>query len=150
MKMHRRKAVSRIGRTRADTRQPAPACTLHALHAWGIGAYLDDCTIVAPPRVAAIGLRAFRDAVETRGWAVNMQKTVCGVAYYVDDATEREEALRAARAEFHGMLRPDHVQTDGQVLLGTPLGGDSAGIAVSSHGYRERKLLDMMPESIGT
>ena len=60
----------------------------------GVGAYLDDCTIVAPPRVAAIGLRAFRDAVATRGWAVNMEKTVCGVAYYVDDATEREEALR--------------------------------------------------------
>ena len=78
----------------------------------GIGAYLDDCTIVAPPRIAAIGLRAFRDAVAQRGWAVNMTKTVCGVAYYVDDVTAREDALRVARAEFHGLLRPEHVQTD--------------------------------------
>ena len=42
------------------------------------------------------------------------------------------------------MLRPEHVQTDGQVLLGTPLGEDSAGIAVSSPSYRERKLLEMV------
>ena len=38
----------------------------------GVASYLDDCTIVAPPEVAAIGLRAFRDAVAERGWAVNM------------------------------------------------------------------------------
>eukprot|EP01048_Picozoa_sp_COSAG05_P009996 COSAG05_NODE_856_length_6943_cov_105.649912_3_plen_77_part_00 len=58
----------------------------------GIAAYLDDCTIVAPPRVAAVGLRVFSEETAKRGWSVNMSKTVCGVAYYVDDDTEREKA----------------------------------------------------------
>ena len=49
----------------------------------GIAAYLDDCTIVASPAVAAIGLRAFESAVAQRGWRVNLDKTVCGVAYYL-------------------------------------------------------------------
>ena len=56
----------------------------------GIGAYLDDCTIVAPPQVAAAGLRAFQRAVTTRGWSVNLTKTVCGVGYYTVADGERE------------------------------------------------------------
>ena len=83
----------------------------------GIAAYLDDCTIVAPPRIAAVGLRVFSEETAKRGWSVNMSKTVCGAAYYVDDDTERETAVRVAQTAFHGILRPDHVQAGGQVLL---------------------------------
>eukprot|EP01048_Picozoa_sp_COSAG05_P031766 COSAG05_NODE_11780_length_496_cov_23.100756_1_plen_83_part_01 len=62
----------------------------------------------------------------------------------MDDDTERETAVRVAQTSFHGILRPDHVQAGGQVLLGTPLGGDSAGLVAGSHGYRESKLLEMI------
>ena len=45
----------------------------------GVAAYLDDLSIVAPPRIAAVELRAFQRAVAQRGWRVNCDKTVCGV-----------------------------------------------------------------------
>ena len=73
-----------------------------------------------------------------------MEKTVCGVAYYARSDEERSEALRVAQEEFHGLLRPEHVQSEGQVLLGTPLGGDSEAMTACSSGYRERKLLEMV------
>eukprot|EP01043_Picozoa_sp_COSAG02_P035957 COSAG02_NODE_2605_length_8442_cov_9.552080_14_plen_222_part_01 len=70
--------VERMGVTRAQFRESRETC--------GIAAYLDDCTIVAPPDVAAVGLDTFRTAVVERGWRVNVSKTVCGVGYYTDDA----------------------------------------------------------------
>ena len=82
----------------------------------GVAAYLDDLSIVAPPRIAAVGLRAFQRAVAQRGWRVNCDKTVCGVGYYADPA-DRPALLREARDALDGVLPSSMVQMGGQVLL---------------------------------
>jgi hypothetical protein len=80
--------------------------------AWtcGVAAYLDDLSIVAPPAIAAVGLRVFREQVARRGWRVNLDKTVCGVGYYTAADAERCAQLQAAHDGFDGLLRPDMVQ----------------------------------------
>jgi len=120
-------------------------CTVAEFRATaGVAAYLDDMTIVAHPRVAAVGLRAFQAAVSSRGWRVNLDKTVCGVGYYEEDAAAKARLHAEAVGIFDGVLRADMVQVDGQVLLGTPLGADSASVHVGGAGYRQRKLADMV------
>ena len=109
----------------------------------GVAAYLDDLSIVAPPHIAAVGLRAFQAAVAQRGWRVNCDKTVCGVGYYADPA-DRPAMLREARDAFDGVLPSSMVQTGGQVLLGSPLGPDSADVHVGTDEYRVRKLRAMV------
>eukprot|EP01043_Picozoa_sp_COSAG02_P007152 COSAG02_NODE_210_length_28878_cov_133.787136_24_plen_101_part_00 len=56
----------------------------------------------------------------------------------------RQRSLVDARRVFDGLLPADMVQSDGQVLLGTPLGVDSADVHVGSVRYRVRKLWDMI------
>ena len=96
----------------------------------GVAAYLDDLSIVAPPDVAVVGLRVFQEEVAKRGWRVNLDKTVCGVGYYELDVDRRAAMLATARDTFNSLLRRDMVQSVGQVLLGTPLGADSADLHV--------------------
>ena len=65
-----------------------------------------------------------------------MDKTVCGAGYYAPDEAARDEALVEARRVFAGVL-PDHmIQASGQVLLGEPLGPDSATVHVGSQGQQ--------------
>ena len=40
--------------------------------------YLDDVTLVGPADAVRRGLDVFADAVRSRGWSVNMDKTVVG------------------------------------------------------------------------
>ena len=79
-----------------------------------------------------------------RGWRVNVSKTVCGVGYYEQNDDARQRLLLDAKEVFRGLLPDEMVQSDGQVLLGTPLGVDSADIHVGSAQYRVRKLRDMI------
>ena len=109
----------------------------------GVAAYLDDLSIVAPPRVAAVGLRAFQRAVARRGWRVNCDKTVCGVGYYAA-AADRPALLQVARSAFDGLLPAEMVQAGGQVLLGSPLGPDTADVHVGTDEYRVGKLKAMV------
>ena len=54
--------------------------------------------------------------------------------------------LAVAHNAFDSLLRADLVQMDGQVLLGTPLGADSADVHVGSVEYRARKIRDMVDQ----
>ena len=73
-----------------------------------------------------------------------MDKTVCGVGYYATDDATRDMALAEARRVFGGVLPSHMIQSEGQVLLGEPLGHDSAAVRVGSVGYRAAKLLEMV------
>ena len=79
-------------------------------------------------------------------WRVNLDKTVCGVGYYTDDDGERATQLAAAHRAFDQLLDRDRVQSQGQVLLGTPLGHDAASVHLGSVDYRRAELLRMVDD----
>ena len=71
---------------------------------------------------------------------------MCGVGYYEDNDARRGAKVQVARAAFESLLRADMVQSDGQVLLGTPLGADSADVHVGGAQYRSGKLREMLDQ----
>ena len=68
------------------------------------------------------------------------------IGYYEHDDARRADKVRVARTAFESLLRADMVQSNGQVLLGTPLGADSADVHVGSAQYRSGKLRDMLDQ----